>query len=565
MNIGTNRPSPSKMLILLVLVGASAGVVRAAVPMKYNFTNTPLTGYQSITPKSVYNTKQGFGFDFGFDSAVTFTAAQDGIEGKKAVKNPNRASWVGDPFYLPAQQAFFFSVDLPRGNYRVAITLGSKDSAVIATIRAEQRRLMIQDWAIPAGQSATRTIDVNRRSDTIAGTTTMIGITDREKTYIDLDGKLTIEFNGNRPVLQQLEITPIDTETTVYICGNSTVVDQPQEPWGTWGMNFPRFFKSGVAISDQAESGLSSASFISQRRLDNVISTIKAGDYVFVEFGHNDQKLAEADSLTVFRNALNTFATDVIAKKGIIVFVTPTARLSFSGSTVVNTLGSYPSIMRSVASSTPGALLLDLNAMSTTFIGALGSSNAYHAYTHFAAYTVPGQGDTTLSDNTHWNDYGGYELAKAMATAIKTQSASFTFAKYLSDDYVDFNPATPDPYSTATTVGFQLPFSPFMGTFYPPDSVVTTRIAPESYAASGIRIAAVSIRNGVMSLQVAGNQEGLEARVVEVNGALVAERFLHGQAGGETEIQSFHGFANRLHLVELVRDGVIIDERKVIP
>jgi hypothetical protein len=104
-----------------------------------------------------------------------------------------------------------------------------------------------------------------------------------------------------------------------------------------------------------------------------------------------------------------------------------------------------------------------------------------------------------------------------------------------------------------------------MGTFYPPDSVVTTRIAPESYAASGIRIAAVSIRNGVMSLQVAGNQEGLEARVVEVNGALVAERFLHGQAGGETEIQSFHGFANRLHLVELVRDGVIIDERKVIP
>lgn len=541
--------------MLAILAGLGYGV-EAAVPMKYNFSIIPIAGYQSITPKSVYNTKQGFGFDFGFDSAVTYTAAKDGIEGKKSVKNPKLASWTGDPFYLPTQQAFFFSVDVPRGNYQVTITLGNKDSAVTATIRAEQRRLMIENWQVPAGQSQARTIDVNRRSDTVAGTNTRIGITTREQTYVDLDGRLTIEFNGNRPVVQQMVITPVDTDITVYLAGNSTVVDQPQEPWSTWGVNFPRFFKSGVAISDQAESGLTSSSFIAQGRLNNINSTLKAGDYLFVEFGHNDMKSTAANKMDVFKSAVLQFIAVAKAKKATAVLVSPTARLSFSGNTAANTLEAYPDSMKAIAKE-QGVPFLDLNGLSSQFITALGPSNAAKAYTHFAANTVPGQ-TGALADNTHWNDYGGYELAKAMATAVKAQSANFTFAKYLSDDYVNFLPTTPDPYAS-----FQLPFSPFMGTFQPPDSAVTTMLSAAAYAKSGIRIASTSFRNGVLSLRVNGAEDGLEVRVVDLDGEHVASGFMNGQS--EILIPSLHGYAHRIHVVEIVRDGVIVDEQKVLP
>jgi hypothetical protein len=216
----------------------------------------------------------------------------------------------------------------------------------------------------------------------------------------------------------------------------------------------------------------------------------------------------------------------------------------------------YPDSMRSIAKE-QDVPFLDLNGLSTTFIEALGPSNAAKAYTHFIANTVPGQ-TAALADNTHWNDYGGYELAKAMATAVKTQSANFTFAKCLSDDYVDFSPATPDVYGS-----FQLPFSPFMGAFTPPDSAVTTRLSPQAYARSGIRIASTSFRDGILSLTVNGSDEGLEARVVDMEGEHVASGFLHGQS--EIQIPALHGFSHRIYVVEIVRDGVIVDEQKVLP
>ena len=559
MDVGTWFSRSPEARAIVILAGLGHIGVHAAVPLKYNFSATAIVGYQSITPKSVYNTVQGYGFDFGFDSAVTYTAAKDGIEGKKSVKDPTLANWTGDPFYLPAQQAFFFSVEVPRGNYQVTITMGNKDSAVTATIRAEQRRLMIESWQVPAGQSQTRTIDVNRRGDTIAGGSTMIGITTREQTYVDLDGRLTIEFNGNRPVVQQLVIAPVDTDITVYLAGNSTVVDQPQEPWSTWGENFPRFFRSGVTISDQAESGLTLASFVAQRRLTNIASTLKAGDYVFVEFGHNDMKDTTPtllQSMNAWKTNMVSFISTVKGKGATPVLVSPTARLSFSGTTAVNTRMGYTDSMRSIAKE-QGVAFLDLNGLSTTFIEALGPSNAAKAYTHFIANTVPGQ-TAALADNTHWNDYGGYELAKAMATAVKTQSANFTFAKCLSDDYVDFSPATPDVYGS-----FQLPFSPFMGAFTPPDSAVTTRLSPQAYARSGIRIASTSFRDGILSLTVNGSDAGLEARVVAMEGEHVASGFLHGQS--EIQIPALHGFSHRIYVVEIVRDGVIVDEQKVLP
>lgn len=539
--------SKSSLAALLVV---AATVFPATTTWKFNFGATAKTGYTTVAPSTKYNYATGFGFDFDPGQAVQYNAKKDGIRGKTARKN--NFNWAGLPFYAPTDSTFFFSVSLPRGNYEVKITMGDQDSAVRATVRAEQRRLMIEDWNIPAGTTQTKTIHVNRRSDTIPGTKTRISVTTREKTYVDLDNRLTLEFNGNHPVLQTLEIAPVDTAITVYLCGNSTVVDQPQEPWSTWGMNFTRFFKPGVSISNHAESGLTSASFLAGRRLDNVLASLKPGDYVFVEFGHNDEKSYQAPA---YKDYLLKFVTQVKAKGGLPVIVSPTARLSFSGSKAANSHGAFPDSAKALAAQQK-VPYFDMTAMSMRFIEALGPSNAQKAYTYFPANTVPNQ-TTALKDGTHWNGYGGYQLAKAMAAEVKRQN--LTIAKFLVDDFTGFDPSSPDPYS-----GFRLPFSPFLGDYEVPDSAVATRMTAPRPVVRNNRIEGVSLRSRVLAVRYSGPDDGVELRVVDLDGSLLASGMVRGE-DGLLRAQLLDAPSRRILVVELVRDGVVLDQRRVLP
>ncbi len=544
------RPSDTAKAFCLAVIAAISGASAATTTWKFNFGSVPKAGYITVAPAYKYNHATGYGFDFDDGQAVQYNAKKDGIKGKTAKKNA--FNWSGLPFYAPADSAFFFSVALPRGNYEAKITMGDQDSAVRATVRAEQRRLMIEDWNIAAGKIETRTIHVNRRSDTVPGTRTRIGVTDREKSYVDLDNRLTIEFNGNRPVIQALEIAPVDTDITVYLCGNSTVVDQPQEPWSTWGQNFPRFFKPGVSISNQAESGLSASSFLGGRRLDNVLASLKTGDYVFVEFGHNDEKAYDAPA---YKGYLVKFITQIKAKGGIPVIVSPTARLSFSGGTAVNTHGAFPDSAKAVARE-QNVAYIDLTGLSTKFIQALGSSNANKAYTYFAANTVPNQ-TSALKDGTHWNDYGGYELAKAMASEVKR--LDLNFAKFVADDLGTFDPSKPDSYA-----GFGLPFSPFLGAYEVPDSAVATRSMISRVRSMNTRIEGATFVDGEIAVRVSNPQLGMELQVVDLDGSLVASRMVVGE-GGLIKARLVDGSARIVRVVELVRDGIVLDQRRLVP
>ena len=550
--------------LIPLLLGIVSPAIHAVEQTTWKFVFSPVakTGFIPIGPTNKYATKNGYGFDFGMDTAVQYTPKKDGIEGRPSVVDPVLSSWAGDPFYLPARQAFFFSANVPRGDYEVKITLGSQDSAVRATIRAEQRRLMVEDWKIPAGSTQTRIIHVNRRSDTLSGTSTRISTTTREATYVDLDNRLTIEFNGDHPVVDELEITKVDTDVTVYLAGNSTCVNQPQEPWSTWGMNFPRFFKAGVTISDQAESGLSAQSFIAGRRLDNIVSTLKAGDFVFAEFGHNDAK--DATATANYSSNLAKFVTAAKSKGATPVLVTPTARNIFSGTKADNSLlDPFVSQVKSVAAA-QNVPYLDLNALSIAFIEALTPSNSSKAYTYFPAYTVPGQGDTALKDATHWNDYGGYELAKAMATLVKQKNLAF--AKYLSDDYVDFDPSKPDAYNTTTKTGFKLPFSPFLGTYKVPDSAVgpSVGLAPR-LDGTVARMLATTFRERVLTLVLEGARAGDLVRVLDLAGNAVASNTVQSGSEGLERLIVPQRHAQGIHLVEWSRAGRILDRRVVLP
>src|SRR5205823_685569 len=186
-----------------------------------------------------------------------------------------------------SDKPFYFSVALPEGNYQVSITFGDMAGETNTTVKAELRRLMLEQVHTTAGKFVTRTLTVNVRTPQIAGGGE-VRLKDREKATENWawDEKLTLEFSGARPCVCALEIAKADVPT-LYLLGDSTVCDQPREPFTSWGQMLTRFLKPGIAVANHAESGESLRSSRGAKRLDKVLSTMRAGDWLFIQFGHN--------------------------------------------------------------------------------------------------------------------------------------------------------------------------------------------------------------------------------------------------------------------------------------
>jgi lysophospholipase L1-like esterase len=350
---------------------------------------------------------------------------------------------------------FFFSFAVPEGNYRITLDLGGKQASV-TTVRAEARRLTLEKVAIPAGHSVTKIIDINVRvPEYIAadGSPSAVRLKPREIANLNWDQKLTLEFNGTNPSFHSLTIQPIVNEPVVYLAGDSTMVDQDSNPWASWGQQLPRFFLPGIIIANEAESGETSASFKGELRMAKVLSIIKPGDWFFMQFNHNDQKPG-AVSLEQYKALLTEFVDEVRYKGATPVIVTAQHRLTFDDTGhISNSLGDYPQAARDVAAATHTALI-DLTAMSKEMFDAMGPGpdGAVRAFMHFPANTFPGQ-NQAYADNTHFNNYGAYELARCIVHGIRQDK--LPIAKFLDPSVPDMDPAKFDPFPT-----FSLPDTP---------------------------------------------------------------------------------------------------------
>ena len=342
---------------------------------------------------------------------------------------------------------FIRNIEVPDGNYKVTVVLGSKKKAGNTVVRAENRRLMVDEVATKKGQFKTVEFVVNKRTPEIEKGK-RVKVKDREKNYNTWDNAINLEFTGEAPAVKEVKIERDTTATTIFLCGNSTVVDQPYEPWASWGQMIPRWFGPEIAISNNAESGLTAGSFLGSYRLDKILTMMKKGDYVICEFGHNDQKekMAGAGAWYNFSYNLKVFIDKVRAKGGNIIFVTPTQRRRFDDAThskILETHGDYPDAMRAVAKR-EGVPVIELHDMTRTFFETLGYENSKKALVHYPANTFPGQ-DKPLADNTHFNPYGAYEIAKMVVMGMK--QLNLPIVKYLRSDWKDFNPAQPDDYN----------------------------------------------------------------------------------------------------------------------
>ncbi|MBI1762078.1 MAG: hypothetical protein HYR56_11665 [Acidobacteria bacterium] len=418
-----------RLLWLLSLCVTLVIVTPAQSSHRFDFgPGQTAAGYTQVLPETLYNQERGYGFEPG--------AALKGVvrDGKDALRSD----------LITSTQPFYFSVAVPPGNYRVTVTLGDQAEATATTIKAELRRLMLESVATSKGQFITRSFIVNVRTPQFPGGE--VRLKDREKTteWWAWDEKLTLEFNGAHPAVCALEITPVEVPT-VYLLGDSTVCDQPREPYNSWGQMLSRFFNDRVAVANHAESGESLKSSLGARRLDKVLSLIKRGDYLFLQFGHNDQK-EKGEGLgafTSYKSDLKKFVVAAHARGAVPVLVTSVQRRTFgtegdAQGKITNSLGDYPDAVRQLAREEQVALI-DLHAMSKTLYETLGPVGSGVLFKE--------------GDGTHHSNYGSYELAQCIVAGIRANKLGL--AKYLVKDLRTFDPAHPAAFAQ-----FAVPPSP---------------------------------------------------------------------------------------------------------
>ena len=308
-----------------------------------------------------------------------------------------------------------FSVAVPEGNWRVTLTLGDQRAAT-TTVKAEARRLMLDRVPTRAGQRLERSFVVNTRTAALAPPPanapggTMVRLKQRETGSPTWDDRLTLELLGD-PAVRTVRIAPVDVPT-LYLVGDSTVTDQPSEPAASWGQMLPAFLDGQVAVANHAESGETLKSFLTELRLDKVLSTIGQGDWLLIQFGHNDQKAqwpqTYADAATTYRAYLKAYIAEARRRGATPVLVTSPERRNFDAAGRIKpTLGDYPAAVRAVAAE-EGVAVIDLNAASIALYEALGPAISPQAFNDGGA------------DRTHYNNYGAWLLARAVAEGIRT-------------------------------------------------------------------------------------------------------------------------------------------------
>lgn len=391
------------------MVALAAVATYAADSFKFDFGDGPVKdGYTQVKSDSKFSDKIGYGFESGNVSSV------DRLWDDELQTD-----------FLTTDGSMVFSVVLPQGNYEVKFIFGDGENESETTVWAENRKLIFDRVTTAGAVFSTQSVSLRRmETKSIDGKVTM-SIKDREKGYYTWDNKLTFVITGRAPAVAGLEITPKSDVTTLWLCGNSTVVDQMTAPWSGWGQMASGFFKSSVAVANYAESGLTASGFYSMKRLAKILAEAKKGDYVTVQFAHNDQK--NANDVANYEATLTKYVNDIKAKGAIPLFVTSTAR---QGELDPKTsVGGLPEKMRALGKKL-GVTVLDLNQHTVNLQKALGSSkDKLYMY--------------TAKDKTHFCEYGAYELARAMMEEIKAKVPEL--AKHLRDDHEAFDSKKPDP------------------------------------------------------------------------------------------------------------------------
>lgn len=214
-------------------------------------------------------------------------------------------------------------------------------------------------------------------------------------------------------------------KTTIYTIGDSTMADKikPDEnPEKGWGQVLPSFFDlNKITIDNRAVNGRSSKSFINEKRWEAVHNSLKPGDYVFIQFGHNDAKVADSirytNPHTSYRHNLIRFVTETREKGGIPILFSSIARRNFNEQGVlVGTHGDYPLETRLVAQEYH-VPFIDLEYFSELLEQSYGPEKSKELHLYFKEGEHPYYHEGK-SDDTHLSLKGATEIAKIVVREL---------------------------------------------------------------------------------------------------------------------------------------------------
>jgi lysophospholipase L1-like esterase len=284
------------------------------------------------------------------------------------------------------------AIDAPNGNHTVTVELGDASASSSSRVQTELFRLTVPSSTLAAGSFASHTFTVNVRAE-------------RHDGYSAPGGILDILIDGSMPRLRGIGMAPAPSAITIFVAGDSTVCDW--DPAATnisspdqrgWAQALSQYFLPGVAVANYADSGETAGGFYG--KFWPGPGALRAGDYVFVQFGHNDQK--NATDIANYKANLRRYIADARSKNATPVLFTPVGRKSAT-LTEPGFEGLDAQVRELVAEDS--VALVDLTALSIQFFRSQPNVNLYFA--------------NGGADGTHLSEVGAVEVSRLVAQALK--------------------------------------------------------------------------------------------------------------------------------------------------
>ncbi|WP_316246812.1 rhamnogalacturonan lyase family protein [Paenibacillus ihumii] len=357
--------------------------------LRFDFGPGPAAdGYIPVTAAAAYSQERGYGF-----ADPTQVSEQD-----RGTAHPLKSDFV-----VPRDTSFI--VDLPNGDYTISIIAGDENGPTDVAIAAETMQ-KVQQTSKPAGQYLEMDFQIAL-----------------------IDGQLNLDFTGTAPnmnalvIRKQPERQPGE-QPVVYLASDSTVqtYDPYWQPQAGWGQMIGRYFTDDVRIDNRAIGGRSSRSFVYEGRLDEILRAIKPGDYLLVQFGHNDATISRPERYTSpedFQIYLKSYVLGARQRGATPILVTPVGRRDFNAATGKFNV-SFPDYVKSMkeVANELDVRVVDLSALSVAYYDSIGPEAARSVFLHVdpGVYQAFPNGS---SDDTHFQEYGAIQIARLVAGGIR--------------------------------------------------------------------------------------------------------------------------------------------------
>ncbi len=317
---------------------------------------------------------------------------------------------------------------LKQGNYKVTIEVnGGTNGVENLMIFTGRRRLVLKDKTLAPNESFTFETIVN-----------VCDFIPRGKEVPFEDNSLCITLIGKGVQLKRIVINEVNVPT-FFIAGDSTLTDQtgaypyiPENCYCGWAQFLTYFLNNDIAVSNHAHSGLTTESFRNEGHYSIIEKYIKPGDFYFLQFGHNDQKLAHLTAEGGYKENVIRYINEIRQKEAFPILVTPLCRNSWRGNdgTYNDLLIDYDRVIKEIGQDMD-VPVLNLHDLSYQFITTTGLELS-------KGYFFPG-------DFTHTNDYGAYKMAAFIAEELRNLDITSKFVKEIQPEWI-----APEKISLAT-------------------------------------------------------------------------------------------------------------------